>query len=518
MSIDGTEAEATYLPGSLSTIDTVPRPDLPVYSDGNFGEVAPDRLSPMSWSLVGTPMEAAARRLASRIAPGQDWFTGSRYAFVGSFALKPYHNLSAFCSLGSQMPGVEADDVTHGFFEGEPAPSQFEGARMTLPDRLRMVERFSRHWAAMLDLRMQLHDRIVELEYQASANDRRSTDVYRLLEEFRAVLWSSWEVHIAATSATVPLGTLINKFGRRVTQHWDDLESELIAPRDLVWHSLYGVHGVVEPYASGFLSAPFYEVADDVEPWTKYIKHREIVDVSDWTKRVDPAIDHLDGILGSSRSGAVRTAAGLLSRATEEREASKSLVMRTLHVGRSLLRSIAADRGIDDWSFLTHDELVGRSGHPPLGAAEAHEVIEARRIDVKAALSIDMPRRLDIGEPIQAAPQSMPEAQGELGEGRALTQGATPAVAGHVVRWPITDDFPFGEQVILVCESADADIQPYLPFVQGVVAERGSIMSHIAILCRAWSLPCIAHPRAGEIEAGSWLACDSTTGVLHVGD
>jgi len=516
MSIDTFASVEQYTPGSLRTIDTVPRHDLPVYSDGNFGEVAPDRLSPMSWSLVGTPMEAAARRLASRVAPTQDWYTGSRYSFVGSFALKPYHNLTAFCSLGSQMPGVEAGDVTHGFFEGEPAPHHFDGASMTMPNRLRMAERFSRHWADMLNLRMELHDRVVALEYETATIDADPTSAYRLLEEFRSVLWSAWEVHIAATSATVPLTTFVGKFGRRLTRHWDDLESELIAPRDLVWHSLYGVHGVVEPYASGFLSAPFYEVADDLDPWIDYVKPREIIEVDEWNKRVDPAIDYLDGVMGSRRSGAVRTAAGLLSRATEEREASKSLVMRTLHVARTLLRKVAADRGIEEWSYLTHDELVGRTGHPALSAAAADQVIEGRQVDVKAALAIDMPRRLDVAESIPVVAAAPQQTSGEFSDARVLTQGTSSSVAGRVVRWPLADDLPDTEPIILVCESADADIQPVLPLIECVVAERGSAMSHIAILCRGWSLPCLAHPSAGEIESGSWLTCDITTGDIRV--
>ena len=91
-------------------IDTDAHPLFPVYSAGNFGEVAPERLSIAAWSLIGDPVERGCRELAATLWPRATWHTGSHYVFVGYFRCRPYHNLSAFCHMGCEVPGTTVED------------------------------------------------------------------------------------------------------------------------------------------------------------------------------------------------------------------------------------------------------------------------------------------------------------------------------------------------------------------------------------------------------------------------
>jgi pyruvate,water dikinase len=118
-----------------------------------------------------------------------------------------------------------------------------------------------------------------------------------------------------------------------------------------------------------------------------------------------------------------------------------------------------------------------------------------------------MPEHLDLtgGTPRAWAPDSRPRARG-VSPGR---------ISGMVV-FPDGDLPPGDVPVVLVCESADADVAPLLAFVGGVVTQRGSDMSHIAILAREHRIPAVVGSAiVPELKPGDIVTIDGSTGEVH---
>jgi pyruvate,water dikinase len=121
-----------------------------------------------------------------------------------------------------------------------------------------------------------------------------------------------------------------------------------------------------------------------------------------------------------------------------------------------------------------------------------------------------MPEHLDLTrdgvEPRAWAPRSRRASRGVspgVATGRMITPGEEPASGPYV----------------LVCASADADVAPMLPFVDGVLSERGSELSHIAILSREYQIPCVVgYTGATALTPGSTVSINGTTGEVTIYD
>jgi pyruvate,water dikinase len=93
----------------------------------------------------------------------------------------------------------------------------------------------------------------------------------------------------------------------------------------------------------------------------------------------------------------------------------------------------------------------------------------------------------------------------------------SPGTASGVVVSSSVDELPDADALILVCESADAEVHPLLPFVSGVVAARGSELSHIAILAREFGIPAVVGYRdAMRLIPGTVISINGTTGEVRV--
>ncbi|MEY4607199.1 MAG: Phosphoenolpyruvate synthase/pyruvate phosphate dikinase [Actinomycetota bacterium] len=73
---------------------------------------------------------------------------------------------------------------------------------------------------------------------------------------------------------------------------------------------------------------------------------------------------------------------------------------------------------------------------------------------------------------------------------------------------------------VLVTEFLEPALAPLLPLLAGVVAESGSVLSHLAILAREYGVPCVvAVPDARRrFPPGTPLTVDGGTGVVEVAD
>lgn len=481
------------------TFDTDVHPAFTTYSAGNFAEVAPERLSPVSWSVVGVPVERGMRRLVARVLPRARWASGSHFVFVGYFGCAPFHNLSAFCHLAGHIPGVDPSLVTRCYFHGARVPPA-DPVRRSLPDGAAAVVRILRESARTRQGLRRLGERVTDLECSVAGAAGSPHGLCQLLPGARRLLDAVWEAHYAATMGVLPVLSLQDGLGRAVTSYWDELEPWVNRPRGLVWNHLHD---------RGFLDRTFYEVADDREPWSRYARPPG----GTGGPVADPAgpfpSDPWD-MVPLARLAQLPRVTWLVRTGLAQREATKALAMRTLHALRPVLPAVCAARGLrpDSWPYLAVDEL----SDPVLPAAVLQRRADRRAEECGAALAAPT-----------VAPGvggSLPVASGGAGTaGRGL--GVCPGVVeGRVVRLGgggvIRRD---GTPLVLVCERADVDIHPVLSEVDAVVTARGSALSHVAILLREYGIPSVVgHPVARGLRDGQTVRVDGTTGEVVVSD
>lgn len=391
--------EGPHMTGRPASVDTDPHPYFTVYSAGNFGEVAPQRLSPMSWSLVGDPMERGTRALARRLWGRPAWAEGGHYVFVGYFGCRPYHNLAAYCHLSASIPGLRPSDVTDAYFEGVDSPAELTALRSGR----------TRQWAGSARLLREMRDagprlraleeRVAELEWglRAATTANSPIALAGVLRDAQPVLEEAWAVHILTTSGLVPVRALQRRVYGRLLRHGEEIAHWLTRPRELVWDRLHTAASTLDPYGPGdFLSSSFYEVADGLTPWQDYaVRHKQVASggAEAAVAPIDPA-EALTGMVSPWRGRTVRALAVAVGEMMAYREHSKSLAMRTLHIYRRLLPALAASFGEDAerlWPYLTLREFTELATSP--GRIE-----RARpRVDAcRAALATPMPEHLDL--------------------------------------------------------------------------------------------------------------------------
>ncbi len=494
------------------SVDTDPHPHFRVYSAGNFAEVAPQRLSPMSWSLVGDPMERGTRELARRLWGRGSWAEGSHFVFVGYFGCRPYHNLAAYCQLARNIPGLDPRDVTKAYFEGiEPPPGQ-GAVRVPGHRRAGGAGRLLRELAAVGPALRDLEERVAELEWQARAAFTLDSPVALagVLHRARPVVEDAWQLHILTTSSLVPLTAVQRSVYDRLMRHGADVAHWVTRPRELVWDRLHLSARTLDDHAPGsFLDSSFYEVADSADPWRSYaVRHqRAVMGAAAPVTSVIAVAEAVEGMLVPWRGRVVRALAVTVGEMMAAREHSKSLAMRTLHVYRRLLPRLSCIMGLDEdaWPYLTVREFTDALVDPGLLARAG-----PRRVACRHALEVAMPDHLDLTDGDGQFRPWVPTAS-------VVQRGVAPGIGVGAVIYP--DDEPEVEGAVIVCASADADIAPLMPFAEAVLSERGSELSHVAILAREYGIPCVVgYPGAASLPTGTVVSVNGTTGEVRILD
>jgi len=501
------------------SIDTAPHPDLRWYSTGNFAEVAPARWSVMSWSLVGDPAERGLRAFTARLMPNARWATGTHYVFVGYFACRPYHNLSALCQIAHELPGPDDEDVTRAYFEGVPPPDRELGRHCSAVQRLLAVPRMAREFHRLRGrlAALEADVAICEEDFTTALQSGWGLALGRAAERALRVVDEASDLHYSTSGSLVPAGAVQRKVGERLLPRWGELEPLVNRPRELPWSRLFDAVGGPELEESRFLAAPFYEAADAFEPWTTYSRAFQPHAPHELGGR-GPKQEEVADVVWQMYRGVRRVGIEQLSRAVgdtmQAREESKALMMRCLHLFRRALPALAGEAGVDGdgWAYLRIRELLS-----PVRRPQLEQLVAARRREVDEALTEDMPDELFAPRPADA---------GGPPRRRAVRQERTPSgvspgvVAGMVAT---LDTAPAGSErngdgpVILVCESADAGIQSLLPHVAGLITLRGSMLSHIATLAREFGVPTVVnHPLAETLRAGQHVVLNGSTGEVEV--
>lgn len=507
------------LTASAVQIDTDPHPAFPVLSAGNFAEVAPERISIVSWSLVGDPVERGLRDLARRLWPQAKWYTGSRYVFVAYISCRPYHNLSAFCHMARHVPGLPAQDVTANYFQDAPVAPSPPALLPGVAGRALALPRLARAVLELAPRLTELESAVAELEARTRmCLARRSPIVLgQTFARAREVVDDAWAAHYLTTLVLVPIRRLLSGVGDRVTGHWSEIEPYIADADELVWSSLQPVRALDQPIGPAeFLGHAFYEIADDREPWSRFANAgARLAQTTETAPSRDGGVARRGGLLPGDRSLSdveprlARIGLSQLMRLFADtmarREETKSLTMRALHACRRLVPVVAEAIGLDDedWPYLTAGELAG-GGEP----RDLRATAQRRRLACAEALERTTPEILDVRG------DSRERARGD--RRRPAGRGVSPGlVVGVVVDDPRGGPHGREQSRILVCESADAQIQPLLTLVDGLITARGSELSHVSIIVREHGIPAVVgHPLARELRPGQRVQLNGTTGEV----
>jgi len=166
-------------------------------------------------------------------------------------------------------------------------------------------------------------------------------------------------------------------------------------------------------------------------------------------------------------------------------------------LGRRLeARGVLGDAAAVRWLDVGELEAAVRAGHLP------HDLEDRRRSPVAAPLPAAF--RLGAGGAIVPVDVGTPGAGRGAGGGRAI---------GRVVHAGTTAP---EQGDILVTRTLDPALAPLLPRLGGLVAETGSVLSHLAILAREFGVPAVVGV-AGALDRfapGSVVVVDGTAGEV----
>jgi pyruvate,water dikinase len=173
-----------------------------------------------------------------------------------------------------------------------------------------------------------------------------------------------------------------------------------------------------------------------------------------------------------------------------------------------------------DIFYLDVGEITGLIRGTGIGTTVS-SIIACRQDEFAAYReSDDPPRRFITKGPAQLA-SSMQEVASddaiestEQRKGQACSQGL---VRGQVriVRDPRNTEFQSGE--ILVAQRTDPGWVTIFPLVSGMIMERGSLLSHSAIVARELGIPAIVgvDGACDWLEDGDWVELDGATGMIR---
>ncbi|MGE0877494.1 MAG: PEP/pyruvate-binding domain-containing protein [Acidimicrobiia bacterium] len=154
----------------------------------------------------------------------------------------------------------------------------------------------------------------------------------------------------------------------------------------------------------------------------------------------------------------------------------------------------------EDVALLSRDELAA-----VLGGAPVPDELDLRRHDAATA-PLPSAFRLD-GNGAVVPDRHVGRTQ--LG-GRGAGGGQATGIA-------VGRDGPVSPQSILVVPTLDPSLAPLLPRIGGLVAETGSVLSHLAILAREYHVPTVVAVEGAcdRFPPGSALAIDGRTGEVR---
>ena len=184
------------------------------------------------------------------------------------------------------------------------------------------------------------------------------------------------------------------------------------------------------------------------------------------------------------------------------------------------LRELDVLRDPDDIFYLSVDEISGIVRGTGC-SSNLKELVNCRRREfAEYRKSDDPPRRFITKGPAQLASsmQAAPSVEQDLDVIVRKGQACSPGIVRgpvRIVRDPRDAEIRQGE--ILVAQRTDPGWVMIFPLVTGMIMERGSLLSHSAIVARELSIPAVVgvEDACSWLEDGDWVELDGATGTIR---
>lgn len=478
------------------SVDTPPVTGEAVLSAANFREVAPEILSPLSFSMIGAGMEVAFRQIADAAGVRIEGPNPEYLAFRG---FRPYHVMSEIDKFIARMPIMTRSDVWE-LLLGGPPPLAGEPKEQTADPR--------KIWNAL---------KMIMLLGRGNGrySGRAAAEVARAEDGVRAVLAdgspikvgsafelsvraarTSWELHTRTTTLAAAAASAMRHLFLEDYDEATATELLRVAARRAGDAAYASATAGRLPYGADRLQN--YEVADKSDRFSPFSVAKEAAQPLGGSTLASGG--HSESIALPNGTVAGRIAnrvVDLLDSLLAERERSKELGLRGLHCVRVLLESGATGLEPGDAALLGATELtrLDRRAQERIVAQRAEELAEA------AALPLG-PDMQEKGEDLIAIPRN------------ALTfvdtAIGTPLAPGWAEGPLMVESDGSGKDVICG-ERVDGN---YVLAVQpaGVITAFGSILSHVAIVCRELGIPLVAGISIPESRATGQVVVDGWSG------
>lgn len=481
------------------SLDSPPPVNDPVLSGYNFREVAPEVLSPLTWSIIGAGMDTGFRQAAQELGFPEP--RGARPYYIGYVAFRPFFNMTTVGTMASGLPGVRAADIWD-LLLGGPPPTVADiapyGSRLRRAALLRRQAAFFEENGSRFGSTAEAVGQAESLVAAAlSSGSVLSTGA--AFEAAVAAGRAAWALHIRTTCVALMSAALM----RRALRLRLDDASALELLRSVARRSDEGGHGSDEAgrLRVGLDRITSYEVADRSGPFASFGDSP-----APTPALMSPAEHGGAGSVGLLTGTALGPLFERLGRVMEvglgERERSKALGLRALHCVRLLLDSGQLGICTDDASFLAVHELKQEP------AAEQRRRIEQRSEELAEAAQLEVP--VDLQQTRRGAVAVVrPRTFGVDGGGVPL--------AGGWAEGTLCVESDGEEGRIVVGARVDGNyvlaMQP-----EAVVSTFGSILSHVAIVCRELGIPLVSGVEVKPDQLGRRAVVDGWAGSVTVVD
>ncbi|WP_020667186.1 PEP-utilizing enzyme [Amycolatopsis nigrescens] len=474
-----------------------------VHSGYNFREVCPELLSPLAWSIIGAGMEQGFRAAARKFAREQP--SGPRPRFVSYFGFRPYFNMTTTERLIDELRVIDPAGIWD-LLLGGPGP---EIARRPKASKTRAALRLPRTLRLVFDNADAFgtaHTALAKAEagvlaaVETGSSWQAGTACDAAIEAGR----EAWALHIRTTTVAYAAAALTRRLLR--IQYNDATALELLRASAHRKDDGQGASSRAGALTIDLDRLNNYEVADASELFGRFSNAGLSAAASLLGNREKASgeivADEASVPLGTALGPVYEQAVKMLGLALGERERSKEIGLRALHCTRVLLDMGAFSAKPDEAALLGVTELR------ELGPTARRRLTDQRREELEEAAATEYPvdlqqRRRGLAEAVRPAPSGL------AGAGNALAPGWA---EGTLVR-----ESDGEEGRIVVGDRVDGNyVLAVLP--DGVVSRYGSVLSHVAIVCRELGIPFVAGLSIPDDQIGQSAVVDGWNGTVSVGD
>lgn len=542
-------------PVAANSMDTPIDPDYPIYTSANIGEVLPGAITPVTWSTLGEVLQKGFVE-AERYYGIHDEAT-SEQVFLGYFSNRVFLNLAYLCAQTIRIPGTSVEDLKRTILGKNDTysfePLESAGHRLSLRSSATFLVRAQSFFLSMGG-QVERNERDIELlldRHSALANPAKCRENLRLF------------IHTGIETAR--LHFIISQFSSKITGNFFQFcktvfgdDHHAIATTMTSGHDeLESLNPIIElkqlarfiagdPLLSDLFERDTRDSITIVQdlPFFREFLHRygyrgpkeAEMRADSWETNPSLVVDILKLYLRNPLSPQepspkisvpalplhyrIRLAALLRLELlfSKYRERQKSNLIRLANFCRKNLRALAS-RAVQDGQLSSEDDIYFLTLQEILALDEGNKDIgtriatRRREFEANSALKsfpsiIDSRVVLTGGEDVASngGLAGIPCYPGRI-TGRA-----------RIITDPTSTDLHRGE--VLVAPVIDAGWSPLFALASAIVAEKGGLLSHGAIIARELRIPTIVDVQGAtvSIKDGDLVVVDANAGTVSVDD